>query len=84
MNDKPSLKNCSPKKICSALRRLCGIQCVGGGKHNFKLKHPKLTRPFPLPNRVPLNPNIVEGIVQDVLIDILHIPEEEIYKEIRC
>jgi len=83
MNDKPSLKNCSPQEICSALGRLGEFRCVRGGKH-IKIQHPKLTRPFPLPNRTPLNVYVVKGIVDDILIGILKIPEEKIYKEIWC
>lgn len=82
--DRPSLTNCSPQEVCSALGRLGKFQCVGGGKHNIKIQHPDLETPFPLPNRIPLNRHVVKGIIDDILIGLLHIPEKDIYKELWC
>lgn len=83
--DRPSLRNCKASDVRGALIRLdARFEITGGGRHNFKIKHPLVTYPFPLPNREPINRNVVKGIVDDILVKLLKIPEEKIYKELWC
>ncbi len=83
--DKPSLQNCKVSDIRNALIRLdARFEITGGGRHNFKIKHPLIPYPFPLPNREPINRNVVKDIVDNILITLLKKTNEEIYKELWC
>ena len=83
--DRPSLVNCKPNDIFNALKRLdARFACVSAGRHNFKIGHPLVKNPFPLPNRTPINRHVVNDIIDEILIGVLKLSEEEIYKELRC